>query len=170
MVTDGDEKAGARNPFSIPRQGASQGSRHKDESQAYDPYQAFLEEIERLSRSVSSGQKKEARANFGIVGLLVALLGSSGYYISNAPRPQYGIEAIRQYAQEHPNAFRPDPWTNAQDRQRMEDRAKVVDQIHAQIRDDIRELRRRLNTGSVHEHNRINSLERRLEQLERAKK
>jgi len=145
----------------------------KNDLESDDKFTLISEELERIGRAVSLGQKKEKYTNWSIVGVLVAALSGGGYYIQRVPKVADPAD-IKQFIQSNPEVARHDPWTGTEDRDAMDDlRAAFIldhDRIvseHTEINHRIGKLEDRLSQGGLsREHGRINGLDDRLKLIE----
>ena len=101
---------------------------NENDSTPDDRFTTIVEDIARISRSVSLGQKKEKYANWGVVSFLVAAISGGGFYVTSIPPRVANKSDIVAAAKQNPEAFRPDPWSGANDLAAMDD---LRDEQHA---------------------------------------
>ena len=100
----------------------------ENDNRTDDRFTAITEDIARISRSVSLGQKKEKYTNWSLVGVLVAALSGGGFYITSIPPRVANQSDIVAAAKHNPDVFRPDPWSGSNDLAAMDD---LRDEQHA---------------------------------------
>ena len=93
-----------------------------------DKFTTVLEDIAQISRAVSMGQRKEKYTNWSLAGVLVAALSGGSYYVTSVPPRVANKSDIVAAAKQNPEAFRPDPWSGANDLAAMDD---LRDEQHA---------------------------------------